>query len=261
MATEAAAMETNAAPAAGGDEIEKMRAELAAERAKNERLVKKTEIVANQQREAIGAVREEVVAFVKELGDENASFKHEMAPIANWSQTCHEAADPELQLPLARVLACASAKVKRTLEQASQKSADSETLGTTMKENEALREQVSKLQCREDELNKHVREMDQRNAELDRVLKQHNLTTAKFDFSKVSSREAGAAAAADGGSAMDVDAAARSNPVAAAAAEDPSLLSFLMQGGGGGNRFTPTSSNGHHLSALSAPGSSGAALV
>ena len=29
-------------------------------------------------------------------------------------------------------------------------------------------------------------------SELDKVLKQHNLSTAKFDFSKVSSREAGA---------------------------------------------------------------------
>jgi hypothetical protein len=261
MASEVAAMEAAAAPVAGGDEIDKVRAELAAERAKNERLTKKTEIVANQQREAIGAVREDVVAFVKELGDENANFRHEIAPIMNWTQTCHEAADPELQLPLARVLACASAKVKRTLDQASQKSADSETLGKTLQENEQLKEQIGKLQKRETDLEAHVREMDARNGELDRVLKQHNLTTAKFDFSKISSREAGAAAPADGASAMEVDAAARSNPVAAAAAENPSLLSFLMAGGGGGNRFTPTNSSGHHLSALSGSGSSSAALA
>ena len=172
-----------------------------------------------------------------------------MLPIANWAKTCHEQADPEHQLPLTYVLSCASAKVKRTLEQASQRTADAESLGSAMKENEDLKDKVGKLQKRETDLEAHIRDMDARNSELDKVLKQHNLTTAKFDFSKVSSREAGASdVATPAASAVSNEAAVKANPVAAAAASnDQRLMSFLLSGGSGASRFMPSASAGHSL--------------
>lgn len=248
-------MATDPAPA-GADELERLRAELAAEKQKTDRLSRKTELFDAERRAQIQALQPDVDSFVSSLGEEFADYRTRMQPIQNWAKGMTEMTDPEHQIPLASVLYCASAKLKRTQEQMSQQSTDAEALGRLCKENEALKEEVSKAQKRSSELEAHVGEMDKRNAELDKVLREHNLTSAKFDFSKLSSREAApaAGAAAAGASAASASAsasadAARANPVAAASA-DPDLLSFLMSGGAGAGRFMPSGGAHGVLSAV-----------
>jgi cell division protein FtsB len=245
-------METSTA---GVDEVEKLRSELAAERKKNETLAQKGSLYDSERRAEIAAMQSDVDAFVGLLAEEFPDRKNRMQPITNWAKSMNGAdAEPEHQLPLATALYCASAKVKRTIEEASQKAADSEALGRACQENDALKDSVTKLQKRETELEAHIAELDKRNADLDKVLRDHNISSKKFDFSKVSSREAGAAepqsAAAPSGSGMEVS-AAQANPVAAAAASrDPGLLSFLLAGGQGGGRFLPAQSSHALLSAV-----------
>lgn len=248
MSEGATPMETSTA---GVDELEKLRAELASEKKKNEGLLKKGESYDNERRAEIGAMQGDVDAFVNLLAEEFPERKGRMQPISNWAKAMNEHTDPEHQIPLATALYCASAKVKRTIEEASQKAADSETLGRVCKENEELKENLCKAQKRQTELEAHVAEMDKRNAELDGVLKQNNLTAAKFDFSKVSSREVAGEASASA-SASAPTSSVQANPIAAAASEDPSLLSFLMSGGSGAGRFMPAST-AHAMLSAAAP--------
>lgn len=261
METGSAQAPSTAASNGAGDqqsEIDRMRAELAAEKAKNQRLEKKSEAIDLQRKDALKGMREDIQGFVTSLQEENPDHKYDMAPIANWAKTCHEMADPEHQIPLARVIACASAKVKRTIDQASVHTADAETLGKTMKELEELKADVAKRTKRESEYETHIRELNQRNTELDEIIKKHGITTAKFDFSKIASREttppaeASDAAPAASSSSMEID-SAMANPIAAAAsnAEAPNLLGFLMAGGRGTNNFMPASREGHWLNATS----------
>lgn len=261
--TDAAPMETGSAQAQAATgapageqqtEMERMRAELAAEKAKNQRLEKKSEAIDLQRKEALKGMQEEIQGFVTTLQEEYADHKFDMAPIANWAKSCHEMSDPEHQIPLARVISCASAKVKRTLDQASAQSADAETLGSTMKELEELKADVAKRTKRETEFEEHIRELNKRNGELDDIIKKHGITTAKFDFSKIASREAAPPAGATdspGASSMEVDTSASANPIAAAASNqaEPGLLGFLMSGGRGGSSFMPSAREGHWLAA------------
>lgn len=265
MTDSVASMETGsvqsqpASAAPAGDqqsEIERMRAELAAEKAKNQRLEKKSEAIDLQRKEALKGMQEDIQGFVSALQEEYADHRFDMAPIANWAKSCHEMSDPEHQIPLARVISCASAKVKRTIDQASAQSTDAETLGKTMKELEELKADNAKRAKRESEFEEHIRELNNRNTELDTLIKQHGITTAKFDFSKIASREAAPpAGASDSPSAalsrMEVDANANANPIAAAASnqEEPGLLGFLMSGGRGVSSFMPSSREGHWLAA------------
>ena len=170
-------------------EMDRMRTELAAEKAKNQRLKKKSEAIDLQRKDALKGMQEDIQGFVTSLQEENPDHKFDMAPIANWANTCHEMADPEHQIPLARVISCASAKVKRTIDTASAQSADAETLGKAMKELEELKTENSKRLKRESEFEEHIRDLNKRNTELDDIIKKHGITTAKFDFSKIASRE------------------------------------------------------------------------
>lgn len=264
MTDSAAPMETGSAqgqptPAAPSgeqqSEMDRMRAELAAEKAKNQRLEKKSEAIDLQRKEALKGMQEDIQGFVSVLQEEYADHKFDMAPIANWAKSCHEMSDPEHQIPLARVISCASAKVKRTLDQASAQSADAEMLGKTMKELEELKSDVDKRVKRESEFEDHIRDLNKRNTELDTLIKQHGITTAKFDFSKIASREAvppaGASDSPSAASSMEVEGSANANPIAAAAAnrEEPGLLGFLMSGGRGMSSFMPSGREGHWLAA------------
>lgn len=254
MSEAATPMETSTA---GVDELERLRADLAAEKKKNEALSQKGSLYDNERRAEIAAMQSDVDAFVGLLAEEFPERKNRMQPITNWAKTMNGSdAEPEHQLPLATALYCASAKVKRTLEEASQKAADSETLGRVCQENETLKETVTKLQKRETELEAHIAEMDKRNTDLDKVLRDHNISAKKFDFSKVSSREVAATesqgAASASASGMEVS-ASQANPVSAAAAsKDPNLLSFLLAGGQGAGRFMPAQSS-HALLSAAAP--------
>lgn len=237
-------------------EMDKMRAELVAEKAKNQRLEKKSEAIDLQRKEALKGMQADIEGFVTSLQDENPDHKFDMAPIATWAKSCHEMSDPEHQIPLARALSCASAKVKRTLDQASAQSSDAETLGKTMKELEEVKADVQKRTKRESEFEEHIRDLNKRNTELDDLIKKHGITTAKFDFSKIASREtappAGASDSPSAASRMDIETGASSaNPISAAASnqEEPGLLGFLMSGGRGASSFMPSAREGHWLAA------------
>ena len=245
MADAQTAITSDVVPAAAAaDELERLRQDLVTERQRNAALIKKTEAIDQQKREQISSMRDEVENFVSELGNDFPDFKLDMSPITNWAKTCHTQADPEHQLPLARVLSCASVKVKRTLEQASQKTADAETMGATMKELEALKAENQKRTKNESELEALVRERDHQLAELDAVIKEHKIGTAKFDFSKVSARESAAQGTT---TPMQVDSGS-----AKVKSEDSNLMSLLMSGGAGGGRFLLTAREGHQILSPSA---------
>ena len=251
-------MSTESTSSPGIEELERLRSELASEKAKVERLAKKTEIYDNERRMQITSMQTDVDGFVESLGDEFGDYKSRMLPIAKWAKTMATNDDPELEIPLATVLYCASARSKRQLEEVNKNAVDAEALSIKCKENETLKEEVGKLQKRISEAEEHNIEMDRRNTELRDVINKIKATDAKFDFNKITSREVKASERASADSATVAAAVdvpppqgESANPVAAAAAKKPELLSFLMSGGSGGSRFMPSQSNHAMLSAVS----------
>ena len=90
-------------------------------------------------REIIASLQPDVNSFVDTVMGEHKDHAADMASMKEWATSCHQSASVDTALPLARLMSCASATIKRTREEASVASQNSETLGATMKELEAVK--------------------------------------------------------------------------------------------------------------------------
>jgi len=174
--------------------VEKLKADLASGAEENARLRAFKSGHDAKQRDVISKLQPDITSFVDELVKQNVDHAPEMKSIAEWSRGCHESKSLETAMPLARVLSCASASLKRTREEASANAEKAGTLGATMKELETLKAADAAKAQRITELEELCAERQTAMGQMQDELAKSGLLKDKFDFSKLSSREAKAPA-------------------------------------------------------------------
>jgi len=210
----------------------------------------KYDVFESKERERISAFAPEAKAFIDELiGEADADAKTDMAPLASWANDFTTKKDILSQAPLARMVSCASAKLKRVREEASVGSKASETLGATMKELEQSKAADTAKAARISELEELVREQQSNAKALQDELAKAGLMADRFDFSKASSREKEVSAPEPAKIETPALTAVTSN--ASRASGNPiqadDLFSHIMNSGNFGSGRVQQSGSGHAL--------------
>jgi|TARA_B110000046_G_scaffold180772_1_gene211887 hypothetical protein len=143
-----------------------------------------------KQREVISKLQPEITSYVDALVKENEDFSSEMKGIVDWSRGCHESNSLDTAMPLARVLSCASAQYKRSREEASVLNERAGSYGETCKELEAIKTDRDLKSQRISELETLCTDRQNAMEQLQEELAKAGVLKDKFDFSKLSSREA-----------------------------------------------------------------------
>lgn len=226
--------------------VDRLKADLAAKSEEASKLKAFKNAHDDKQRALIATLQPDIQSCVDGLVKDNADYAADMKPIQEWARGCHESTSLETAMPLARVISCASAALKRTREESSVLSDKASTLGATMKELEDLKAADSAKAQRITELETLANERQAANEKLQDELSKAGVLREKFDFSKASSREAGAEKAAEP-APMAVDSALTSvtsnaSRGAAVSMEDQ-LFSFVCgsSNAGGSSRITQSS--------------------
>jgi len=219
------------------DYVAKLKAELEAE--KSEKMGYKTKLGGweSQRRAQLAEMQPIVQDWIKEGIEAGPEFKHEMEPMASFGIGLAEAQNLDSALPLARIISCHSAKIKREREEFSQASGASEALGKANKEIDTLKDDNASKTKRIEELEGLVNERTSAAEKLQEELSKAGLVQQKFDFSNASSRES----APSGTTSPAVAAKAPSAPMV-----DP-LLAFVTRGGISGSGRIGLSNTQHHI--------------
>lgn len=170
--------------------VEKLKADLAAKAEEAAKLKAFKSTHDQKQREVISKLQPDIQTFVENLVKENTDHAEDMKPLVEWSRSCHESNSLETAMPLARVMSCASAQFKRTREEASVASEKAGTLGATMKELEDIKADNGAKTQRIVELEQLCNDRQEAAEKLQEELAKAGVLKDKFDFSKLSSREA-----------------------------------------------------------------------
>lgn len=230
------------------DYVAKLKAELDA--ANNEKLGYKNKLGGweQQRRAQLQEMQPVVSEWVKEGLEAGPEFKHEMAPMETFGSNLHEAANLDSAMPLARMISCHSAKIKREREEFSQAKGSAEALGKANKEIDELKSQLESKTARIGELEGLVSERTEAANKMQEVVSKAGLVEQKFDFSNAASREAAP-------SGQTTGSVAHASPQVVNSV-DP-LFAFVSKGAGSGR--IGLSNTGHHL--LGATGSNGEADI
>ena len=240
-------------------QLEQKTADLADARARSE-------VFENKERTRIAAFQPAAVEFLGSLMEEaDPEAKADLAPLQTWANEFHQKQDIMSQAPLARLVSCASAKLKRHRDEASANSETAATLANTIKELEGVKSERDGLRQRVGELESLA---DERQAGLEKLsaeLARAGLMSERFNFSKVSSREKDAPPAGDAAAQAPTGAdtglvASTSNASKAPAAPTDRLLAEIMQRGGGGLKVMGSGTSHALLGNSSAEGDIMAAL-
>lgn len=227
--------------------VEKLKAELAAKSEEAAKLRAFKSTFDDKQRETIQKLQPDIQSFVEDLVKNNADHAEDMKPIMDWGKSCHQSNSLETAMPLARVLSCASAQYKRTREEASVLSDKAGSLGATMKELEDVKADRDAKTQRITELETLCNDRQAAAEKLQDELAKAGVLKDKFDFSKLSSREAGAAKTEDkkeeaGGLTTTTSTASRG----AAVSMEDELMSFVRgHASSGGSHRIGQSGTGH----------------
>jgi hypothetical protein len=143
-----------------------------------------------KQRDVITKLQPEITSYVDALVKENPDYSTEMKGIVDWTRNCHESNSIETAMPLARVISCASAQYKRTREEASVLSERAGSYGETCKELEATKADRDQKTQRISELETLCNDRQNAMEKLQEELAKAGVLKDKFDFSKLTSREA-----------------------------------------------------------------------
>jgi hypothetical protein len=206
--------------------VEKLKADLASKNEEAAKLKAFKSTHDQKQREVIAKLQPDINSYMEALVKEHPDHAEDMKPLIDWSRSCHESNSLETAMPLARVMSCASAQFKRTREEASVASEKAGTLGATMKELEDLKAADSAKSQRVLELETHCNELQTANGALQEELAKAGVIKDKFDFSKLSSREATA-----------TKDEATTEPSVAATAGDSNLTAVTSNASRGGLTF------------------------
>lgn len=272
--SEAEHASTNAAAEQNRDDlVERLKAELASKTKGEAEANARMQIYEGKERARISAWQEDAKFFMNEFVNEEIDAHHpglskdDVAPLGNWAATYHEKADIASQGALAAVSYVASKGIKRLREQASQGAQAATTLSETMKANEELTAQNTKLQ-KDCEDYKILCDERQKGLEtLQAELVKGGLMSEKFNFSKLTSREvappAEPHAAAAATPSLEVVKAEASKAAAGASGnpiQQSDLLSSLLASSSGGLRMTPSGTNHAHVGAMSGEADIGSIL-
>lgn len=229
--------------------VEKLKNDLASANESNAMLKAFKSTHDQKQRDVIAKLQPEVNGYLESLIKENPDHADDIKPLVEWSRSCHESNSLETAMPLARVMSCASAQFKRTREEASVASEKAGTLGTTMKELEDTKADNSAKSHRIAELESHCNELQSANGALQEELAKAGIIKDKFDFSKLSSREANAkeeAAAQPASSSAESKLTAVTSNASRGADVQDELMSFVRGSASGrGSGKIGQSGTGH----------------
>lgn len=258
---DSAAPETTAPPTTTPSEanhtdlVARLRAELAEKTEQMTAANARASVYEGKERERIAAWQPEAEYFMREfVNDEidnyhqGTSLKADVAPLGVWAQEYTNKADLASQGALAAVSYVASKGIKRLRDQASQNASAAETLASTMKQNEELTEKNSKLQRDYDDALAIMEERQKGLETLQAELSRAGLMQEKFEFSKISSREANpppVAAVAAPPAALETVKAEASKAAGAAKANplEGDLMATLLARSNGGLRYTHSNTN------------------
>ena len=190
----------HSAPDAVRDElVEGLKRQLAEQTEKAASAAQRAGVFEERERARVSAWQPEAQFFMKEfLMDEadkyhaGTTLKADIAPLGAWSDEFTQKKDITSQGALAAASYIASKGVKRLREEASQLKPVQESLAGALKENEELKQGKDKLQRDYDEVMQLANERQKGLEILQEKLAQAGLFNEKFDFSKMTSREADA---------------------------------------------------------------------
>ena len=257
-----AAPETTAPPTSASDNqsdlVARLRAELAEKTEQMTAANARASVYEGKERDRIAAWKTDAEWFMKEyVNDEidnyhqGTSLKADVAPLGVWASEYVNKPDLASQGALAAVSYVASKGIKRLRDQASQNASAAETLAATMKQNEELTERNTKLQRDYDDALKIMEERQKGLETLQAELSRAGLMQEKFEFSKISSREANpppvAATSAPPAALETVKAEASKAATGGAAAKanplEGDLMETLLARSTGGLRYTHSNTN------------------
>lgn len=244
MSSDAPATET-AAPVAetfSAEYVNELKKQLDAKSNAEAQLKAKFAVHETRQREQLKDMQPAVQAWIKEGLDAAGDYKHEVSAMAEFGDKLHEAANIDSAMPLARMITCHSAKIKREREEFSQGAATAEALGKANKELDELRADRDTKASRIAELEGLVTERTTAAEKMQEELAKAGVLKDTFEFSKAAARESAPTETTGG-------AAASSSSAHTAPFVDP-LLSLVMGSRAGSGRIMPTSSNNSILGAV-----------
>ena len=208
--------------------MEQLKAQLAEQTAKAAQANQQLEYFNNRERERISAFQPESQHFFNDFMKEEiekyhqgTSLAQDVAPLGVWANEFHQKKDITSQGALAAASYVASKSIKRLRDEASKLPTMQESLASAMKENEELKQGKDKLQRDYDEAIGLANERQKGLEVLQEKLSQAGLMNEKFDFSKLTSREADAEKPAEphaAPAALEASALTASSAGAAAAA-------------------------------------------
>ena len=249
MSSDAAATESSApvAETFSAEYVAELKKQLDAKSQAEAQLKAKFAVHESRQREQLKDMQPAVQAWIKEGLEAAGDYKHEVSPMAEFGDKLHEAANIDSAMPLARMISCHSAKIKREREEFSVASGAAEALGKANKEIDGLKADVEAKTARIAELeglvNERTTALERSNEELHKA----GLVTEKHDFSLATSREA----APSGGSTSPM-----ANKAPAAPFVDP-LLAFVQKGSSATNGRIGLSATNHHILGAGGAGDQG----
>ena len=189
---------TSAAAAPERDNMmEQLKAQLAEQTAKAAQASQQLEFFNSRERERISAFQPESQYFFNDFMKEEIEKHHagtslaqDIAPLGTWANEYTQKKDITSQGALAAATYVASKSIKRLRDEASRLPTLQESLASAMKDNEELRQNKDKLQRDYDEAIGLANERQKGLELLQEKLSQAGLMNEKFDFSKLTSREA-----------------------------------------------------------------------
>lgn len=190
----------------------------------------KTDMYDAQKREALTGMKSEVTEFINDIhgSSEFDVYKHELAPMARWAGEMEKGDALETNMAIGRLISCASAKFKRTREEASQLGEKSTALAAAYKELEEIKLDRDGKASRIGELETLVDERTNAAKAFEAELAKAGMLKEKIDFSQKSARENAAPAA----------------PVSAKVNMEDALFGFINSGpSNGGLRIGQSTSN------------------
>lgn len=203
----------------------------------------RSDVFEAKERTRIAAFQPDAVDFMKTMMDDaDPETKADLGPLATWASEFHTKSDILAQAPLARLVSCASAKLKRSRAEASVNSEASETLANSIKDLEALKGERDQLRQRVGELEVLSNERQEGLEKLQAELSKAGLMQDKWNFSKLTSREKGASETDAAAAAQAAQAGVKAEVVNASktvvAARTDHLLADILSRGAGGIRMT-----------------------
>ena len=257
--------------------MEQLKAQLAEQTAKAAQASQQLEFFNNRERERIGQFQPESQFFFNDFMKEEiekyhqgTSLAQDVAPLGTWANEYHQKKDITSQGALAAASYVASKSIKRMRDEASKLPTMQESLASAMKENEELKQGKDKLQRDYDEAIGLANERQKGLEILQEKLSQAGLMNEKFDFSKLTSREADAEKPAEphvGGAAAPALEAVKAEASKAAGAvsgnpiQQEDLLTSLLNRSSGGLRMNASGTQHAFLGAAGGEGNLIASLT